>query len=164
MKTVDISLWNKIRNFELDDIDSDFTFSNRLARENDWSTEYSLRCIEEYKRFIFLICKTSHPLTPSDQVDQVWHLHLLYTQSYWEDFCGNTLDKQIHHGPTKGGSEEKSKYKDWYAETKNVYLESFKEKPPADIWPKSEIRFGEIQFSRVNRHRNWIIPKFHKKK
>ena len=48
-------IWNKIKNFEIDDIDSSFTFSNRLARENDWSLEYALRTILEYKKFIFLI-------------------------------------------------------------------------------------------------------------
>lgn len=152
-------LWSRICEFEIDDPDSDFTFSDRLARENDWPLEYALRTVYEYKKFMFLICTTDHPLTPSDQVDQVWHLHLIYTQSYWFDWCRDTLGRDVHHGPTKGGQSEKDKFKDWYAETKKRYETLFDETPPEDIWPSSEKRFGEIRFTRVNRHRNWIIPK-----
>jgi len=152
-------LWDKIEGFELDDPDSSLTFSERLARENGWGLEYSLRCIEEYKKFMFLICIASHPLTPSDQVDQVWHLHLLYTHSYWIEFCQNTLGKQIHHGPTKGGKHEQDKFTDWYAKTKELYKEIFKNNPPDDIWPSSKIRFSEINFQRINLDRNWVIKK-----
>ena len=46
--------WNKVDHFELDDPDAVLTFSERLARENGWSIQYTLCCIQEYKRFIFL--------------------------------------------------------------------------------------------------------------
>ncbi|PCJ62698.1 MAG: hypothetical protein COA58_16850 [Bacteroidetes bacterium] len=153
-------IWTKIQNFELDDIDSDFTFTDRLARENSWTIEYAVRVILEYKKFIFLICNADHPVTPSDQIDQVWHLHLIYTQSYWTDLCKNTIQRDIHHGPTKGGGKEKANYNNLYEETKRLYQRTFENEPPNDIWPSSKIRFGELRFTRVNRHRNWIIPKF----
>lgn len=152
-------LWAKINDFELDSHDSSFTFTDRIARENGWTIEYSIRSINEYKKFIFLMCISNHPLTPSDQVDQVWHLHLLYTKSYWEDFCKATLGKQIHHGPTKGGQQEKDKYSNWYEKTIELYTSVFNKTPPQDIWPKSEVRFKEINFIRVNANRNWIIKK-----
>ena len=153
------ALWHKIRQFEMDDSQADFSFSDRLARENSWSLEYAIRTTLEYKRFMFLICIADHPLTPSDQVDQVWHLHLIYTQSYWQQFCKDTLGREIHHGPTKGGDHEKSKFNNWYEACKELYLKTFGFEPPADIWPPSKVRFGELIFSRVNHHRNWIIPK-----
>jgi len=152
-------LWEKIRTFELDDPSSALTFTDRLARENGWSHEFTLLSIDEYKKFIFLLCISEHPLTPSDQVDQVWHLHLLYTHSYWTDFCKNTIDKQIHHGPTKGGISESQKYTDWYEKTKQLYKSIFGYETPKKIWPSSEIRFSEINFQRVNLKRNWIIKK-----
>lgn len=153
-------LWEKIHHFELDDVNSAFTFSDRLARENGWDHHYALRCIEEYKRFIYLLMIASHPLTPSDQVDQVWHLHLLYTHSYWEDFCEKTLGQKIHHGPTKGGDGEKEKFNDWYEKTLNLYKIEFGHDVPSDIWPGAGTRFGEINFTRVNRHRYWLVPKW----
>jgi hypothetical protein len=159
MTSAQQTLWEAIQAFELDDPFADFTFSDRLARENDWNTTFSLRAIQEYKNFMFLICVAEHPLTPSDQVDQVWHLHLLYTHSYWKEFCTGVLGREIHHGPTNGSEEARTNYKDWYAETKALYTQFFGQVPPADLWPPSERRFGEIHFSRVNRHRNWVIPK-----
>ncbi len=153
-----VILWDKIRNFEIDDLDSSFTFTDRLARENDWSLEYSLRAVYEYKKFLFLIVISDFPLTPSDQIDQVWHLHLLYTQSYWIDFCKHTIHKDIHHGPTKG-SEEKSLFKEQYLKTLEFYESIFSKKPPNDIWVDVDTRFKEIHFTRVNRHKNWILPK-----
>ncbi len=151
--------WEAIKRFELDEPEASLSFTDRLARENGWTVEYSLRAILEYKKFIFLLTISNHPLTPSDQVDQVWHLHLLYTQSYWEDFCENTVKRKIHHGPTKGGSTEKEKFTNWYEKTKTFYLETFKIEAPKDIWPSSEIRFSEIEFQRVNIKRNWVIKK-----
>ena len=61
-------IWKKIEEFELDDITSSFCFSDRLARENSWSTEFTLRTIHEYKKFIYLICISDSPQTPSDQI------------------------------------------------------------------------------------------------
>jgi hypothetical protein len=153
------ALWQKIKSFQIDDPASALSFSDRLARENAWTLEYALRCVHEYRKFMFLLCIASHPLTPSDQVDQVWHLHLLYTQSYWNDFCGSILGKQIHHGPTKGGSAEQDKFTNWYEKTKELYLNIFEDKPPPSIWPSSSIRFGKVNFKRINTDENWIIPK-----
>lgn len=154
-----LKLWNDIKNFELDEPEASLNFTDRLARENAWTIEYSIRAILEYKKFIFLLTISNHPLTPSDQVDQVWHLHLIYTQSYWIDFCKNTVQKDIHHGPTKGGETENAKYTNWYEKTKELYHETFKTEAPKDIWPNSKLRFSEIDFERVNKKRNWIIKK-----
>jgi hypothetical protein len=155
-------LWEKIRRFELDDPQSSYSFSDRLARENIWSIEYSLKVIDEYKKSIFLQCIASDPLTPSDEVDQVWHLHLLYTRSYWIDLCQNTLRKEIHHGPTKGGEHQREKFENLYEKTIEFYTTLFDHSPPQRIWPPSSKRFSDIHFSRVNTKNNWVIlkPKF----
>lgn len=152
-------LWEKVHNLELDDPGSDLTFTERLARENGWPLTYALRAVDEYKRFMFLACVAGHPLTPSDQVDQVWHLHLLYTESYWLDFCDGILGRQVHHGPTRGGHHERDKFTDWYEKTKTTYVEFFGEKPPADIWPESRVRFSKINFRRVSLDDYWILKK-----
>ncbi|MCB9263264.1 MAG: hypothetical protein H6607_12895 [Flavobacteriales bacterium] len=154
------NLWQKINRFEIDDPDSAFSFTDRLARENGWSLTYAIRAVTEYKKFMFLICIAPHPLTPSDEVDQVWHLHLIYTQSYWVDFCEKTIERTIHHGPTKGGNSEKAKYADLYAKTLEFYKEIFDTEPPKDIWPQTDVRFRSINFTRINRHKYWLLPKW----
>ncbi len=152
-------LWLSIKQFELDNPRAELSFSGRLGRENGWSPDFAIRAIYEYKKFIFLICHYDQPLTPSDQVDQVWHLHLLYTKNYWIDFCQKTLKKQIHHQPTEGGRAEREKFAIWYEQTKLYYRDAFGQEPPADIWPDGKERFFDIDFQRVNLKKYWLIPK-----
>ena len=93
-------------------------------------------------------------------MDQAWHLHLLYTESYWEDFCGRVLQRKFHHGPTRGGSEEGSKYHDWYEATLASYRRTFGVAPPVDIWPAAKARFADANaFRRVDTAAYWLIPK-----
>jgi hypothetical protein len=153
-------LYERIQNFRFDDGEAAFPFAARLARENGWSHGHAARVIREYRKFAFLAVAAGHPVSPSDQVDQVWHLHLLYTRSYWERFCGHTLGRPLHHEPTKGGKNEKEKFAVWYAATKESYRLYFGEEPPADIWPDAKTRFGnDIHFRRVNTKRHWVILK-----
>ncbi len=76
-------LYRRIEEFSLDQPGAAFPFVTRLARENGWSQDYANRVVGEYKRFAFLTVAAGHSVTPSNQVDQAWHLHLMYTQSYW---------------------------------------------------------------------------------
>jgi hypothetical protein len=153
-------LYERIKTFRFDEGDSTYPFFCRLGRENGWSGTYAARAITEYRKFVFLALVAGHPVTPSDQVDQVWHLHLLYTQSYWKRFCGETLGRPLHHEPTKGGHAERDKFGSWYAATNESYRRYFGEAPPSDIWPAANTRFGDdLHFERVNRSRFWVIPK-----
>jgi hypothetical protein len=153
------ALWQKILDFQLDDPNVAFKFSERLARENGWNIHYALRVIAEYKKFIFLCCVSDKGVTPSDAVDQAWHLHLTFTQSYWIDLCRDRLNREIHHNPTLGGPDEAIKYDDFYTDTNYLYHQFFDELPPADIWPENTTRFIDVDFERVNKRCNWIIRK-----
>lgn len=159
MTDADKLLWAQIDAFEVDDPGAEFTFSMRLARENAWPLGYALQVIAEYKRFLFLACTAGHPVTPSDQIDQAWHLHLIYTHSYWKVLCKEVLKRELHHGPTQGGDEARDTYVDLYQMTLDSYQMAFQEKPPAEVWPEPDIRFRDIRFSRINRRKNWIIKK-----
>ena len=153
-------LWTKLAGFHIDSGDALLTFERRLARENGWTPGYSRRVIEEYKRFVFLCCEAGHRCTPSDQVDQAWHLHLTYTRSYWEELCQKVLQRPLHHHPTQGGRKEGARFNDWYARTLESYERLFGQKAPADIWPPAAERFGVDPFAqRVNLKRHWVISK-----
>lgn len=154
------NLLDRIEAFDIDGGPRQLSFAGRLARENDWTLAYAERVIGEYKRFAFLTMTAGHPCTPSDQVDQAWHLHLTYTKSYWERFCGEILPRPLHHNPTEGGREENAKFDDWYTRTLENYERTFGHPAPADIWSPASVRFGDdLQFVRVNSRRNWILPK-----
>jgi hypothetical protein len=153
-------LYERIRAYEFDEGGAVFPFSARLAHDNGWSGGHTARVITEYRRFVFLAVVAGHRVSPSDEVDQVWHLHLLYTKSYWKRFCDETLRTPLHHDPTAGGPEEREKFTRWYVKTLESYRAVFSQAPPADIWPSPELRFGrDIHCRRVNAARAWIIPK-----
>lgn len=152
-------LWKRIEAFELDKPEYSLKFSDRLARENGWSVSFALRVISEYKRFIFLCMISREGVTPSDAVDQVWHLHLTYTKSYWCDLCRDTLEKELHHTPTEGGDREAQKFENYYDRTHALYAEKFGDRPPPDIWPDSKTRFSDTDFVRVNKRNHHILIK-----
>ncbi len=125
----------KVEDFQPDDPQAQFPFTARLAKEQGWSLAYAGRVVSEYKRFMALAVSAGHPVTPSEAVDQAWHLHLVYTKSYWKDFCGGVLGKEIHHSPTTGGAAESDKFQDWYRRTLGSYERIFREAPDREIWP-----------------------------
>jgi len=149
------ALWHRIQAHALDDAHSPHPFSLRLAKENDWPPGYTQRAVEEYRRFAFLAVAAGHPVSPSDPVDQVWHLHLLYTRDYWEEFCGRVLGTPLHHGPARGGAAEVDKFTDWYARTRASYRRFFGE-PPVEFWPEKLVH---PRARRIDVARHWIIPK-----
>ena len=137
-------VWKKITGLQFDFDSASLPFSKRLARENRWPHWFALDVIEEYRKFLYLLERAGHPVTPSIQVDQAWHLHLLYSESYWEDFAEG-MPVKPHHGPTRGGEQEDEKFIDWYSKTLNTYEAVFEQKPPVHIWPRKEERFRKSQ-------------------
>jgi hypothetical protein len=134
------------------------TFPARLARENDWSAQYANRVFDEYRRFLFLAVTCQHPVTPSDEVDQAWHLHLTYSRHYWDTLCRQILQQPLHHGPTSGGANESKRYHDQYERTLEAYSQAFGHEPPIDIWPDARHRFG-TEYRRVAIGQHWKVPK-----
>lgn len=160
MDALRTQLWRKIQGFQLDQPGDALKFTSRLARENGWPIGYARRVVEEYRRFLFLTKVAGHEVTPSEQVDEAWHLHLVYTKSYWDDLCRNVLQRPLHHNPTRGGPAENKRHREQYEQTLESYREYFGEAPPADIWPPADVRFGDdLDHVRVSRVRNWIVPK-----
>lgn len=150
----------RVEAFEIDSDDKTLRFVDRLARENRWSIPYAQRVIREYLRFCILAMRCDHPVTPSEAVDQAWHLHLTYTRSYWERFCGETLGGPLHHEPTAGGPDEGDKFRDWYGQTLDSYRHLFGDNPPRDVWPSTGERFahaGELKW--INSAREWAVSK-----
>jgi len=130
----DIGLWERIHQFEIDDPNSSFPFSHKLAKEQNWNSAFTLQAIEEYKRFVYLCCIAPQGASPPHIVDEVWHLHLQYTRNYWDEFCDKVLHRKLHHEPSTGGQVTTKKHKDWRQDTLQLYQQIFNTSPPADIW------------------------------
>jgi hypothetical protein len=152
------NLLTALSNMTIESDGAQLTFVKRLARDNGWSLPFADRVYQEYLRFLYLAKTCDHGVTPSDEVDQVWHQHLTYTRHYWNELCGEILGSPLHHGPTKGGASEKDKYQQQYRQTLETYRATFGETPPADIWPHLERRFGAT-YQRLESGRYLMIPK-----
>jgi len=156
----DHPVWLALQTYEIGPPDAALTFHARLARENRWTPAFAERVIAEYKRFCFLAVTAGHEVTPSDAVDQAWHLHLTYSRDYWERFCPEVLGVPLHHGPTAGGKAERQRYFEQYARTLESYEAAFGAVPPLEIWPAAAQRFGSDPLAfRVNPRSVIILPR-----
>lgn len=151
-------LWQALASMRIEPEGAPLTFAMRLAKENGWSRAYAEAVADEYRRFIYLAATAAEPVTPSDEVDQAWHLHLAYTRHYWDVLCAEILKRPLHHGPTAGGEIECSRYRRQYAETLERYRRVFQAAPPAAIWPAPRERFLSCQV-RIDTSRYWLVPK-----
>ena len=150
-------LWRSLERMRIEPEGATQTFVAKLARESGWSRGYADAVFDEYRRFLYLAAVTG-PVTPSEDVDRAWHLHLTYTRHYWEELCGAILRRPLHHEPTAGGRSEAERYDKQYGTTLTRYRDLFGVSPPASIWPGMAQRFA-AQSKWVDASRYWLIPK-----
>lgn len=154
-------VWALLSRYRIGPADAALSFDRRLARENGWTPAFAARVLDEYRRFCLLAVTADHPVTPSDAVDQAWHLHLTYTRDYWERFCPDVLGRPLHHGPTAGGVAEQHRFFNQYAATLHTYEETFGEAPPADIWADAKRRLvDDPRARRVHPRDGWVVRKW----
>ena len=158
MTPTEAGLYQRICKFELDPPNASFPFSAKLSWEYRWTGIFTYRAIQEYKKFVFLSQVANHQVSPSTIVDRVWHLHLLYTHSYWNEFCGRVLNQPLHHTPSLGGKSEGFKYRYQYQQTLKSYQQYFGT-PPSDIWNAPKLRAEPISYQWVSHSQYWLIPK-----
>ncbi len=75
MKPAEQELYEKICHFNLDTPGVVFPFSYKLSWSCRWSEIYTVRVIQEYKRFLFLAMVADHIVSPSAPIDYVWHYY-----------------------------------------------------------------------------------------
>lgn len=155
----DEALWARIAAAAIGPRDAALSFTDRLARENGWPRPFAERAVGEYRRFAYLAMRAGHEVTPSDAVDQVWHLHLAHTRAYWGPWQ-EALGAPLHHGPTEGGAAEAARFRSAYEATLESYFQAFGEEPPEDIWPDPARRFREgPRMQRIDRGRVLLLPR-----
>lgn len=130
---MDLILWQKIEQFDLIFPQSEYGFATRLSFENDWTAYFTLKAIEEYKKFMFLAATANQMVSPSEIVDIVWHQHLIFTESY-KEFC-TILGKKTEHIPSTHNKEEKETFLRAKNQTKKLYEQNFGSQPE-EFWIK----------------------------
>ena len=153
-------LWRRIALHDFEVADQAPNFLERLARDRGWSLAFARGAIEEYRRFAFLCVIAAEPMTPSQEVDEVWHLHLTYSRDYWDRWCARVLQAPLHHDPSRGGPEQLRYFQARYGATLAVY-ETWFGPPPVAYWPGTRDRFrGRPRFAGVDLDQVAIMPRF----
>lgn len=71
-----------------------------------WSRKKTLKAIAQYLMFLCLVyLYPNHPLVPSQEIDTVWHHHILDTHKYAQD-CEMLFGRFLHHFPYFGTRDE----------------------------------------------------------
>jgi len=129
----------------------------RYQQLYDVSHAELLRHERELKRYLVLRSRLRGATLPTPRVvDQLWQVFLLYTRDY-SQFC-DTLGGFIHHVPSDGASTREERAEDLrrYGELLAFYEETFRETPPADVWPPVE----EVMSAPEEREMNWRTSTF----
>lgn len=129
-------LWNKVEEFDINATSNGNGFSLKLARENNWTYNFTKQAILEYKKFMFLAAVSDFMVSPSKIIDIVWHLHLTYTKSY-NDFC-LILEKKVEHNPSDFSDADIKKYRAAKEKTRDEY-EKYFGKQPVECWKLGSI-------------------------
>jgi len=120
-------------------------FANKLTRKLGWKTEFALRAIKEYKRYVYLGVISTKNVTPSKVIDQVWHEHQLFTKGYRE-FCSEVIGKEFDHTPELVPFPEQTLlFNQQYLDTLALYGAEFNAEPPADIWAVPKFKLPLLQ-------------------
>lgn len=72
----------------------------RLVKNEKWRRYEAEEACQQYRRFLFLLKKydAAGTLSPSLDIDEVWHNHILFTQQYHRD-CELIFGNYLHHNP-----------------------------------------------------------------
>ncbi len=89
--TLNQVLWGKILSIDLSRVLA------RLICKLNFTPERAEKAITGYRQYLYLI-NTEGKITPSADVDEAWHAHILHLPSYIRD-CISTFDRVIWHVP-----------------------------------------------------------------
>lgn len=130
----------------------------KMVHYNGWLKEDAEETCLQYRRFLYLNRKyfyqQADALTPSEDIDEFWHNHILDTKMYTRD-CQAIFGQFLHHYPYFGiddRSDKKMLYQAFDI-TKKLYLGEFGEPLIAtrSKYPKLVYAFMKKFFGRADK-------------
>lgn len=122
-------------------------FMEILMNEQMISASLAKEWIAEYKKYLLMCYISNESVSPSREVDEVWHLHQHFTEEYAK-FCQEMFGCLLAHAPSAHDGSEKEDFMALYNKTLDFYSKLFGE-IPRHIWPEAAVRFGPA-------NRNWV--------
>lgn len=94
-----------------------------------WDKQRADLAVDWYKRFLAVRAEGYVGLVPTLDIDEIWHLHILYTKDYRQD-CDRIFGRYLDHQPSDGSSETKKKLRAGFQKTTHLFKVYFNEVPP----------------------------------
>ncbi|WP_414622946.1 glycine-rich domain-containing protein [Calothrix sp. CCY 0018] len=97
------------------------------SNEGKWNLQQTKQAISRYRMFLLLIyLYPNSQLIPNQEIDKVWHFHILDTMKYAED-CEMLFAKFIHHFPYLGerGKIDRDNLQKGFEQTQVLFQEHF---------------------------------------
>lgn len=110
-------------------------FQVELAADTRIDAAKREQLVDEYVKFLCIKKFADFKVTPSVEVDKIWHLHVLHSEHYREILCKQILEEPFHHDPACGRQGEWDRFRAQYLRTLAHYQALFRKKPKATIWP-----------------------------
>jgi len=105
----------------------------KYCYENEVTETEAMNAFTELKKFLFICGVTSERLSPSVELDGIWHQFILFTKDYM-DFCTGYFNRIIHHFPdTEFTAETKKANNVSYTRAYEIAEEEFGSLNP-DYW------------------------------
>lgn len=133
-------------------------FLDNLMSEQLIDANTANKWLLEYRKYLVLAYLTDQMISPSEQVDQVWHLHMTYTQHYRATYQ-TLIERDFKHSPSAGGSSEGKKFQNIYGDTLDFYKAVFLMDAPTDVWESVKQRFEmkNFEFRNINLYRLAVL-------
>ncbi len=97
--------------------------TRNLVLKQGWLESEVLEAIKLYKNFLFLHLKYPNEiLAPSEDIDEVWHDHILNTKKYRLD-CEKIFGRYLDHQPNFDMEDTSSNIS--FARTQELHLKEF---------------------------------------
>lgn len=106
------------------------TIINQSVNYYSWTLTYASQVAYEYECFM-LLRSINNKLSPSDDIDKFWHLHLLNPIFYY-NYCNEQFNKIIDHCPAD--SFDKHAREQRLTNTKNEYKKKFGDFACPNVW------------------------------
>jgi hypothetical protein len=158
-------LWLRLKNYHFDHIvppmiwenvveffgganASTKAFADKVARKHNWKVSYTMKAINEYKKFVYLAVVSDFHVTPSKIIDVIWHEHLLFSKAY-RTFCNEVIEYVFDHHPELMPMEDQTgRFTAQYEETLKLYEHEFAVTPPAAVW--GQTKYDELELETYN--------------
>lgn len=97
------------------------------SNEEKWDIQQTNQAISSYLMFLLLVyLYPNSELVPNQEIDRVWHYHILDTMKYAED-CEMLFGRFIHHFPYFGkrGQKDRHNLQTAFEQTQVLFEEHF---------------------------------------